>query len=151
MTDREATIQDNIWIPGHLEDLTTESLDVTCGHLCPWWFIIEAANKILKTKTSFTVDHIFRNQRIPLFQRVTNTQFTAQTTRLALQELTRFVLISFCFSSCTPAGTPAVLPRYSHETRCGTCITPAGPAGAPAGVSQEFKNKFFTQLFYFTG
>lgn len=82
-----ATIKDNIWVPGIIENLNSAALDRPCGAICPWWFIIEASKKMVNEGKEINSDVMFRNQRIPLFQKVTDPKFTAKTVFLACQAL----------------------------------------------------------------
>jgi len=110
MEDIEPQLVENVWFPGQLPDLTSESLDRPCAHICPWWFLIAVAEKVLSSKPAFRVLDIFRNQCIPFFNCVTNTKFTQKTTALCYAELSRFVLpplfsITSCGTYCRSCGT----------------------------------------------
>jgi len=90
---QEAQVVDGVWEPGSLSDLSSTSLDRPAAHLCPWWFLIAAAEKILHTQEAFKAQDIFRNQRIPLFNKVTDRQFTFKTTCLCYIELARYFFV----------------------------------------------------------
>ena len=85
-----AAIVDGHWIPGSLKSLDQAELDTPAVHICPWWFLINAAAKVLQSgATTFKAGDILRNNRIPLYATVTSAEFTMKTITLCFKELAK--------------------------------------------------------------
>ncbi len=79
--------ENGVWHPGMLKDLSPSTLSQPCGAQCPWLFIFEGAKKILSVVATFKADDLYRNQRISVFEKSTDSSFTTETTRLACKTL----------------------------------------------------------------